>query len=122
MKVGLSENFTSKINNALKEAQYGVHSKSSLKEGSEVLRVWDENSKEYKTLQSFVDKLNQASSNTEYYLQNLYFDFGQRWKYTAIVAKKDGQEWQAATPKDLEDILINGNEEEVLNKLVSKNG
>lgn len=116
MKVGLSENFTAKITNALKESE------KYLKEGSEVLRVWDENSKEYKTLQSFVDKLNQASSNTEYYLQNLYFDFGQRWKYTAIVAKKDGQEWQAATPKDLEDILINGNEEEVLNKLVSKNG
>ena len=95
--------------------------KGELKEGSEVIRIYDQNSEEYKTLQDLCDRLNQASSKTMYYLQNIYFDFGQNWKYTAIIAKQGNQEWQATTPRDYENIL-NGNSDEVFEKLLSSNG
>lgn len=100
----------------------------NLKEGSEVLRTYSKDSKEYKALQKFCDELNSKSTKTKYYLKDIYFDYGQNWMYTAIIADSSDENsvsgtWQAVTPREYEKIIYNnGKADDVLERLISKNG
>lgn len=65
-------------------------------------------------LQNFADHMNSmpGNSNIQYEVGETYFDFGQGWKWTTIIAHDRTREkdsvlgsWQALTPKDQENIL-----------------
>ncbi len=92
----------------------------NLNENSEFIRVFPEDSLEFKRLKDFCIKLNRSGLKHSYSVQNTYFDFGQDWKWTTIIASgKDGG-YQALTPADQEKIITNTNINEVLEKIINK--
>ena len=92
-----------------------------LNEGSEFIRVFPEDSMEYKRLKDFCDKLNKDDLKCNYTLENIYFDLGQNWKWTTIIAhtkEERGGGYQALTPADQEKIITNTNTDEVLEHII----
>lgn len=50
--------------------------------------------------------MNRNEHGTKFSVQDTYFDFGQRWMWTTIIAKrKNGDTWQILSPRQHEDIL-----------------
>lgn len=75
-----------------------------------MIKVYDERSEEMKTLKLACYELEQISARngygTRYTVETTYFDYGQNWKYSAIIANKDnGNSWQALCPRDYERVL-----------------
>jgi len=73
----------------------------------EPIRVYAPDSDEMKTLKLACYELERLSKHgTTYTVEDIYFDFGLNWKYSAIVANRpDGRSWQALCPRDYERVL-----------------
>lgn len=90
-----------------------------------MIKTYEHHEKEYIALRCAAAALECASPNgTEYRVEDVYFDFGQGWMWTTIVAhKKDGSNWPALNPRDHELIVscdINRIAEAVKNIVNSK--
>ena len=81
---------------------------SNLNEES-ALRVFKPESEEYTRLQNFADELNNdARFQANYTVEDLYFDYGQNWMWTTIIAHKQNERgggWQALTPRNQERVV-----------------
>ena len=77
--------------------------------------VFPRDSEEYEKLEKVADYLTNYSPNNIYYrVEKTYFDFGQNWMWTTIIAyDKKGSSWQAIYPKVQEDILLSDSDEEL---------
>lgn len=69
----------------------------------ETLKVFPDDSDEYRKLKAFAEMLNAKTDHISYSVKTVYFDAGQNWEYTTILASKNGQDdplgaWQALTP------------------------
>ena len=69
--------------------------------------VLDKGSEAYKNLESAARIFEKKSPGISFKVQDTYFDFGQGWKWTTIIADKRGDIWQALNPRDWEEI-VNG--------------
>lgn len=58
--------------------------------------------KEYEALETTANLLTALSRRgTRYIVEDTYFDFGQNWRYTTVIAyRKDGASWQALSASD----------------------
>ena len=103
---------------------------NNLNEGS-ALRVFKPESEEYTRLQNFADELNNdARFQANYTVEDLYFDYGQNWMWTTIIAHKENERgggWQALTPRNQERVVqwteLDDVKQELLNneeKLIGK--
>lgn len=77
----------------------------------EIIRVYSEDSTEYKKLEKAARILTAISPKEIYYcVTNVYFDFGQDWLWTTICAvPKKSASYQALCPRDFEKILHSDN-------------
>ena len=73
----------------------------------EPIRIYEPNTPEMNRLKLACYELEQLSrTGTRYTVENIYFDVGQNWWYSAIVAHSaDGQSWHAVNPRDYERII-----------------
>lgn len=71
------------------------------------IRVYAPNSDEMVKLKLACYELGRLSKHgTVYTVEDIFFDIGQNWKYSAIVANRsDGRSWHAVCPRDYERIL-----------------
>ena len=72
------------------------------------IRVYEKNERQYKVLKMFAEMVNDNLTDGYLTVENIYFDMGQNWKYTALVTyKEDGVfgSWQSFCPRDYELIL-----------------
>ena len=98
---------------------------NNLNEGSEVLRIYKPGSPEYKALENFANELNNDERfMANYYVGETYFDYGQNWKITTILAKTpngssiNSTGYQALTPRNQENVINGNNLEEVKNDIL----
>ena len=65
------------------------------------------NQKEYTALRLAANGLTFQSPNSVFYtVDDVYFDFGQEWMWTTIVAHgSNGDSWQALTPSEWEKLM-----------------
>lgn len=73
------------------------------------IRVWEQGSRERENLEKLAVRLNALSSHgTKYEAGETYFDFGQNWKWTTIIATRysadrlRSSDWQCLSPRDHE--------------------
>ena len=73
----------------------------------ETIKVYDPKSEEYILLKIACIVLEYfARKGTRYHVADTYFDFGQGWRWTTIIATKpDGSHYQALSPRDHQKIL-----------------
>ena len=77
------------------------------------IRIYSPDEPEYKLLQSFCDYLNEHTNDRyRFYLDNILFDAGTNWYYTAIITEDTEREqgsvlrsWQTVTPRTYVTIL-----------------
>lgn len=96
----------------------------------EHLTTFNPNSAEYDSLQRLRDKLNSISERIKYKIETIYFDAGQNWLYTTLIAY-DTQclandilsSWQALTPNDQKTALFGTSDEvdALIDKLITNN-
>lgn len=87
----------------------------------ETIRVYAPDSAEYKKLQHAAQELTDTSKTGKVYLvEETYFDFGQNWSWTTIIAhRSDGATWQAINPAQQEQILLAEDIPEVVRQIRS---
>lgn len=92
------------------------------------IRVFEKDSPEYKNLEKLGAKLHEMSAHgTEYKVENVYFDLGQDWVWTTLVAYKpytnqrtgklEYSSWQALYPRGHEECVLFGDDDEVIEKV-----
>ena len=95
---------------------------NNLTEGS-ALRVFKPESEEYTRLQNFADELNNDERfQANYTVEDLYFDYGQNWMWTTIIAHRQNERgggWQALTPKNQERVVLWNELDEVKQELLN---
>lgn len=71
------------------------------------IKIFDINSEEYARLNYAVALLNAIGNGIWYEVKTIYFDAGQGWLWTTIIAHSSnrGFSWQALTPKQQEVIV-----------------
>lgn len=71
------------------------------------IRIYKEDEKQYRTLKLFAEMVNDFSKTVTMKVENIYFDMGQNWWYSALVTYKKGTDdsWQSFCPRDYELIL-----------------
>lgn len=72
------------------------------------IRIYNKEERQYKILKLFAEMVNDNLTSGYMALEDIYFDMGQNWKYTALVThKEDGVfgSWQSFCPRDYELIL-----------------
>ena len=74
-----------------------------------VIRVYPKESTEYKRLELACKLFTALSPNGSVYkLDDIYFDYGQDWMYTAPVTYcKDGESFQSLCPRDYKKVVQN---------------
>ncbi len=78
---------------------------------ADILRVYNENELEYKRLEMFADFTNMELTEKGDVLyvvtvEDMYFDFGQDWKYTGLLTTKANESsWQSLCPRDWELVI-----------------
>lgn len=75
------------------------------------IKVYSKDSMEYRKLKLFADMCNGKFREKEIRcyvtIETTYFDFGQDWKYTALITTEMfGSSWQSLCPRDYENILL----------------
>lgn len=72
----------------------------------EPIRVFAENSKEYARLKDAANRIKE-SSGLDTKVETVYYDYGQRWKWTTVIGypDEDGNGVQILSPKKQRDIL-----------------
>lgn len=90
------------------EANYGIS-------------VFEAGSRDYKKLKLAADMLNDLedeqgiSRYVNYHVDETYFDYGQDWMWTTIIAdSKSGHSVQVLSPRDQESILFSSSTRELL--------
>ncbi len=75
---------------------------------TELIRTYSANTEEVKRLKLACYELEQISPySTRYTVEDVYFDLGQDWMWTTIIAHHlSGGTWQALCPRDFERILL----------------
>lgn len=91
---------------------------------TEIIKIYDKTSKEFQRLQTACDKLNTVSSDRHYEVKDVYFDYGQNWKWTTIIAYYKpvtvvSRSYQALSPRQHRELLL-GNMDTVINELLTK--
>ena len=102
-----------------------IKESENLKEST--IRKFSTDSEEFKALSAFADELNKRSiesgSSVRYRVDDCYFDFGQNWWWTTVLAT-NGENgsitgtWQCLSPAQHEKI-IQGNSDEVLEQVLA---
>lgn len=71
-------------------------------EGSKtMITKYAKGSKEYKALEAAAALLTATANRTVYKVDETYFDYGQGWKWTTVIAyRDDGGTWQALNPRE----------------------
>ena len=74
----------------------------------DTIRIYRKDENAYKMLEKACMILTATSAtNTTYMVEETYFDFGQDWKWTTIIAHRpDGTSYQALCPRDHEKIIF----------------
>ena len=74
----------------------------------EIIRQYAPNSDEVVKLRMASEEMTKNSTKgTTFTVNDCYFDLGQNWMWTTIIAHRpDGQSWQALNPRDYEKILF----------------
>lgn len=102
-----------------------IEESENLKEST--IRKFSTDSEEFKALSAFADELNKRSiesgSPVRYRVDDCYFDFGQNWWWTTVLATcgENGSvtgTWQCLSPAQHEKI-IQGNSEEVIEQVLA---
>ena len=109
-----------KYTNSVDESSVGVNdlnkplNRHQLLENA-YIKQFSKYSDEYEKLDRVSTFLTAMSPNKHYYyVGNTYFDFGQDWKWTTILAKTPrGDSYQALNPRQQEDILLARSDEEL---------
>ena len=71
----------------------------------EVITIYNADSKEYKRLEA-AGRLIEAETGCPVIVKDVYFDFGQDWMWTTLVAKPVGRmEFQILCPRDYKKIV-----------------
>ena len=85
-----------------------------------MIAVYKPETFEYKRLEEAAATLTAASPNgTIYTVEETYFDYGQNWKWTTIIARKpNGSTWQALCPRD-HALILNGDIEQAVQNTVN---
>lgn len=80
-----------------------------------MITTYDKGTKEYTALEAAAKLLEVASPNgTRYTVEDTYFDYGQDWRWTTVIAyRKDGTSWQALYPAEHELITDIGTVESI---------
>lgn len=84
-------------------------------------RTIGRSTQEYKNLMAAAKLLEAVSeSGYRYEVENCYFDYGQDWMWTTIIAYNDKEEgvlssWQAVNPKQWEEVIYCNTVEDVAN-------
>lgn len=63
-------------------------------------RRFDRDSDEYFILEALADELNALCEETMFSVGDVYFDAGQGWVWTTVLAERNGESWQAVTPAE----------------------
>ena len=78
---------------------------------AEMIRVYEPTEIEYMKLRIFanftnieLDKLGDEQHKVT--IDDIYFDYGQGWKYTGLLTEKNDSCWQSVCPRDYELILL----------------
>lgn len=73
----------------------------------EIIRQYGKHEREYLKLRTASEELTvRSGKGTVYTVGDCYFDLGQNWKWTTILARRsDGTTYQALCPRDYELIL-----------------
>lgn len=72
------------------------------------IRIYDRNEIEFARLKTFANMVNEKTTKFFVETKNIYFDFGQDWRYTALVTedlKEADRTWQSVNPRDYEAII-----------------
>ncbi len=87
----------------------------------EAIKTFEKTSAEYARLTKCAEILTIASEHgTVYKVEDCYFDYGQDWLYTTIIAYcADGSEYQALSPREQEDLLFADDVLEGVHKVVN---
>lgn len=94
------------------------------------LTTFPSNSNEYYSLERLMTRLNELSTKIKYKIQTVYFDAGQNWLYTTLIAydtTKSSNDiissWQALTPNDQKTAIFGNHLEiqQLIEKLIAKN-
>ena len=74
----------------------------------EIIRTYAPDTDEYARLKTASVVLTAVSpKHITYTVEDTYFDFGQDWMWTTLIARRpDGVEYQAICPRDFEKILL----------------
>lgn len=72
-----------------------------------VIRIYGPDEPQYFRLKLFCDELNQRNPAANFRVQTVYFDFGQNWRWTTILAKSRAlnMDYQVLSPAQYEQIL-----------------
>lgn len=90
------------------------------------IRVFDKGSEEYNKLEDVCRRLNDESKLVRYEVEDTYFDYGQRWMWTTLIARNPTEEgsvtgaWQALNPRQ-QGMIFAGKEDEVIQELLDYN-
>lgn len=94
------------------------------------IKVFEPDTNEYKKLNIACDELNKIANEKyngafNFTVEQTYFDYGQDWKWTTIMAHNPNKEgifgsWQALTPRDQEILLTDYDIQDVLDKVANK--
>ena len=91
------------------------------------LKVFAADDAEYIDLQRLARALNAESKHIKYTVETVYFDRGQNWMYTTLIAHRDNQNqhniratWQAMTPVQQYEVVVNKRIDAIKNELLEK--
>ncbi len=96
---------------------------------NDALKIFAPTTQEYKSLKDFANYLNEDSTNIHYEIEDTYFDFGQNWRYTTIIAHDLTvpetsvlHSYQALSPRDQFKILygLDTDRHEVHDRIIKK--
>lgn len=69
----------------------------------EPIRIYDKNSNDYKKLEFACEVF--KGKGFDCYVEDTWFDYGQKWDYTAILCKSDFGAYQFLNPKEYLEII-----------------
>lgn len=84
-----------------------------------MIKVFARDSREYSALVFAASAMTLMSSSVVYEVGDTFFDYGQNWRWTTIIATPKNREtgWQALSPRQHENILLASSPMEILNAL-----
>ena len=85
------------------------------------IKIFEKGTPERERLEQGAKMLTIASPNgTVYTVEDIYFDFGQNWMWTTIIANTSkGDSYQALSPREQEDLLFSEDVFEGLHKVTN---